>query len=61
MAQMPFSIGQVSIEITAYGVKINYAATGCCPRPRRRVNLPTLGRFLWFSSVSNISACCTHR
>jgi len=46
MAQMPFSKGQVSIEITAYGVKINYPATGCCLRPTRRVNLPTLGGFL---------------
>ena len=26
MAFVPFSIGQVSIEITACGVKINYAA-----------------------------------
>jgi hypothetical protein len=54
MAQMPFSIGQVSIEITAYGVKINYAATGCSPRPPRRVNYPTLGRFTYFLGVSNI-------
>jgi len=61
MAPMPFSIGQLSMEITAYGVKINYPATGYCPRPPRRVNLPTLGRFLRFSSASNIWACCTHR
>ena len=41
MAQMPFFIGQVSIEIieiTAYGVKINYPATGFCLRPPRQVN-----------------------
>jgi hypothetical protein len=54
MAQMPFLKVQVSIEIIAYGVQINYPATGCCPRPRRRVNLPTLGRFIYFSGVSNI-------
>jgi hypothetical protein len=53
MAFVPFSIGQVSIEISAYGVKINYPASWCCLRPPRRVNLPTLGRFLCFSSVSN--------
>ena len=61
MAFVPFSIGQVSMEIAAYGVKINYPAAGRYPRPPRRVNLPTLGRFLCFSSVSNIGACCTHR